>query len=120
MLCCWVEDPNSEAFKLHLPRIQDYLWIAEDGMKMQVWDHTVPSHILLLEAVHLYTNQGLDFEYRHMTNLMQGYNGSQLWDTAFAVQAIMSTNLIEEFGPTLKKGHMYIKKSQVKTHSFIN
>ncbi|XP_061964402.1 cycloartenol synthase isoform X2 [Populus nigra] len=36
MLCCWVEDPNSEAFKLHIPRIQDYLWLAEDGMKMQV------------------------------------------------------------------------------------
>ncbi|KAL0742764.1 hypothetical protein Bca4012_084277 [Brassica carinata] len=30
------EDPNSEAFKLHLPRIHDYLWLAEDGMKMQV------------------------------------------------------------------------------------
>ena len=36
MLCCWVEDPNSEAFKLHLPRIFDFLWLAEDGMKMQV------------------------------------------------------------------------------------
>lgn len=36
MLCCWVEDQNSEAFKLHLPRIHDYLWLAEDGMKMQV------------------------------------------------------------------------------------
>ena len=48
MLCCWVEDSNSEAFKRHLPRIADYLWVAEDGMKMQ------------------------------------GYNGSQLWDTAFA------------------------------------
>lgn len=36
MLCCWVEDPNSEAFKLHLPRIHDFLWLAEDGMKMQV------------------------------------------------------------------------------------
>ncbi|XP_076940449.1 cycloartenol synthase-like [Bidens hawaiensis] len=77
MLCCWAEDPNSEAFKLHLPRIPDYLWIAEDGMKMQ------------------------------------GYNGSQLWDTAFAIQAIIATNLIEDFGPTLKKGHMYIKRSQV-------
>ncbi|KAI8565908.1 hypothetical protein RHMOL_Rhmol03G0297400 [Rhododendron molle] len=77
MLCCWAEDPNSEAFKLHLPRIYDYLWLAEDGMKMQ------------------------------------GYNGSQLWDTAFAVQAIVSTNLAEEYGPTLKKAHSYIKKSQV-------
>ncbi|XVE64021.1 hypothetical protein DITRI_Ditri07aG0067900 [Diplodiscus trichospermus] len=35
MVCCWVEDPNSEAFKCHLSRIKDYLWIAEDGMKMQ-------------------------------------------------------------------------------------
>jgi cycloartenol synthase len=36
MLACWIEDPNSEAFKLHIPRIYDYLWLAEDGMKMQV------------------------------------------------------------------------------------
>ncbi|KAI7731618.1 hypothetical protein M8C21_019686 [Ambrosia artemisiifolia] len=77
MLCCWAEDPNSEAFKLHLPRIHDFLWLAEDGMKMQ------------------------------------GYNGSQLWDTAFAIQAIIATNLIDDFGPTLKKGHMYIKNTQV-------
>nr|QQR13796.1 oxidosqualene cyclase 3 [Iris tectorum] len=77
MLCCWVEDPNSEAFKLHLPRIFDYLWLAEDGMKMQ------------------------------------GYNGSQLWDTAFTVQAIISTDLTEEFGLTLEKAHNYIKESQV-------
>nr|QUJ17883.1 cycloartenol cynthase [Bupleurum chinense] len=77
MLCCWVEDPNSEAFKLHLPRLDDFLWVAEDGMKMQ------------------------------------GYNGSQLWDTAFAVQAIISTNLIEQYGPTLKKAHLFIKNSQV-------
>ncbi|KAK2992166.1 hypothetical protein RJ640_016939 [Escallonia rubra] len=77
MLCCWAEDPNSEAFKLHIPRIYDYLWLAEDGMKMQ------------------------------------GYNGSQLWDAAFAVQAIISTDLVEEYGPTLKKAHMYMKNSQV-------
>ncbi|RXH78499.1 hypothetical protein DVH24_002017 [Malus domestica] len=77
MLCCWAEDPNSEAFKLHIPRIYDYLWIAEDGMKMQ------------------------------------GYNGSQAWDTSFSVQAIIATNLIEEFGSTLRKGHQYIKDSQV-------
>ncbi|CAL1391833.1 unnamed protein product [Linum trigynum] len=77
MLCCWVEDPNSEAFKLHLPRIPDYLWVAEDGMKMQ------------------------------------GYNGSQAWDTSFAVQAILSTNLIEEYSSSLKKAHTYVKNSQV-------
>ncbi|KAL6013261.1 CRISPR-associated protein 1 [Asimina triloba] len=38
MVCCWIEDPNSEAFKSHLPRIHDYLWVAEDGMKMQGTD----------------------------------------------------------------------------------
>ena len=47
MLCCWVEDPNSEAFKLHLPRIHDYLWLAEDGMKMQV------SHIYIYDHARL-------------------------------------------------------------------
>lgn len=36
MLCCWIEDPNSDAFKMHLARVVDYLWVAEDGMKMQV------------------------------------------------------------------------------------
>ncbi|KAG2306745.1 hypothetical protein Bca52824_026493 [Brassica carinata] len=77
MLCCWVEDPNSEAFKLHLPRIHDYLWLAEDGMKMQ------------------------------------GYNGSQLWDAGFAVQAILATNFVEEYGPLLKKTHSFVKNSQV-------
>uniref|UniRef100_M8BTE7 Squalene cyclase N-terminal domain-containing protein n=1 Tax=Aegilops tauschii TaxID=37682 RepID=M8BTE7_AEGTA len=38
MICCWIEDPNSDALKLHLPRIYDYLWLAEDGMKAQVYD----------------------------------------------------------------------------------
>ncbi|CAL4981830.1 unnamed protein product [Urochloa decumbens] len=38
MLACWIEDPNSEAFKLHIPRIYDYLWLAEDGMKMKGYD----------------------------------------------------------------------------------
>lgn len=36
MLACWVEDPNGDAFKKHLARIEDYIWIGEDGMKLQV------------------------------------------------------------------------------------
>jgi cycloartenol synthase len=48
-----------------------------------------------------------------MIILFQGYNGSQLWDTSFAVQAIISTKLVEEYGPTLRKAHAYIKNSQV-------
>ena len=37
MLACWVEDPNGIYFKKHLARIIDYVWVAEDGIKMQVW-----------------------------------------------------------------------------------
>lgn len=36
MLSCWVEDPNSDYFKKHLSRISEYLWVGEDGMKVQV------------------------------------------------------------------------------------
>ncbi|CAN4097427.1 unnamed protein product [Withania somnifera] len=78
MLCCWVEDPDSRAVKLHLSRIKDYLWLAEDGMKMK------------------------------------GYNGSQLWDVSFGVQAILATNLREEYGVMLKNAHHFIKVSQVR------
>ncbi|KAK4493087.1 hypothetical protein RD792_018078 [Penstemon davidsonii] len=77
MLACWVEDPNGDSFKKHLARIPDYIWLAEDGMKIQSF-------------------------------------GSQQWDAGFAVQALLATNLIDELGETLKKGHDYIKKSQVK------
>lgn len=78
MICCWVEDPNSEAYKRHLSRIKDYLWLAEDGMKMQ------------------------------------GYNGSQLWDVTFAVQAILATDLVDECGSTLKKAFSFLKNTQVR------
>ena len=43
---------------------------------------------------------------------IQGF-GSQLWDAAFAIQALLASNLIDEIGPTLAKGHDFIKKSQV-------
>ncbi|CAI9285435.1 unnamed protein product [Lactuca saligna] len=81
MLCCWVEDPKSPVNKQHLCRIKDYLWIAEDGMKMQ------------------------------------GYNGSQLWDAVFAAQAILATNLVDEYGSMLQKAHDFIKNSQVRKNS---
>ncbi|GAX75143.1 hypothetical protein CEUSTIGMA_g2587.t1 [Chlamydomonas eustigma] len=77
MLCCWLEDPNSEAFKKHIPRVYDYLWVAEDGLKMQ------------------------------------GYNGSQLWDTSFAVQAIAASGLLDVSTSCLAKAHSFIEASQV-------
>ncbi|XP_057980580.1 lanosterol synthase-like isoform X2 [Malania oleifera] len=87
MVCCWVENPKSEAFKRHLYRIKDYLWVAEDGMKMQ------------------------------------GYNGSQLWDVCFAVQAVLAAerHLLhhhhEYFAPMLKKSHDFIKNSQLRKNT---
>ncbi|KAL0398000.1 UNVERIFIED_CONTAM: Beta-amyrin synthase 1 [Sesamum calycinum] len=77
MLACWVEDPNGDYFKKHLARIPDYIWVAEDGMKMQSF-------------------------------------GSQEWDTGFAIQALLASNLTDEIGETLRLGHDFIKKSQVK------
>jgi hypothetical protein len=36
MICCWIEKPNSNEFRQHLPRIHDFLWLGEDGMKSKV------------------------------------------------------------------------------------
>ena len=43
---------------------------------------------------------------------MQSF-GSQEWDTGFAIQALLASNLVDEIGPTLAKGHDFIKESQV-------
>jgi len=55
-----MEDPNSEAFKLHLPRIYDYLWVAEDGMKMQVQKVPAPLNLICLYLSHLLVYIGCD------------------------------------------------------------
>lgn len=78
-LCQWFDDPNSEEVVKHRDRLKDYLWLAEDGMKMQ------------------------------------GYNGSQLWDTAFSSQAILTIDrpIIEPFVKTLSRAHEYVEMTQV-------
>ncbi|XLU58673.1 hypothetical protein S245_053321 [Arachis hypogaea] len=76
LIACWIEDPNSEAYKLHLARIPDYFWVAEDGLKIV----------------------GI---------------GSQMWDVAFGIEAILACDLNEEFGPTLRKAYDFLKASQV-------
>ncbi|XP_052179349.1 beta-amyrin synthase 1-like isoform X2 [Diospyros lotus] len=78
MMACWAEDPTSEAFKYHLARVPDYLWVAEDGMKVQTF-------------------------------------GSQLWDSAFATQAIIAANLPPEYTATvLRKAHHFLVQSQIR------
>ncbi len=69
---------DSVRFKKHAERWADYLWVAEDGMKMQ------------------------------------GYNGSQLWDTVFATQAILEGGMEKYFPETVSKAFNFIDHSQVK------
>ncbi|OSX68467.1 hypothetical protein BU14_2748s0001, partial [Porphyra umbilicalis] len=61
----------------HADRLRDYLWLAEDGMKMQ------------------------------------GYNGSQLWDTAFAAQALVTAGVRGDH-PAMRAAHRYVEVSQVR------
>lgn len=49
----------------------------------------------------------------------QGYNGSQLWDVTFAVQAILSTGLVNEYGTMLRKANNFIKSTQVIESHYI-
>ncbi|CAI0417153.1 unnamed protein product [Linum tenue] len=62
---------------------------------------------------------------RHLTRLPDYYwvaedglkmqtFGCQTWDAVFAIQAIMSSNLSNEYGPTLRKAHDFLKASQVR------
>ncbi|KAK7324344.1 hypothetical protein VNO77_27877 [Canavalia gladiata] len=39
--------------------------------------------------------------------------GSQLWDATFAIQAILSRDLSEEYGPTLRKSHNFVNASRL-------
>ena len=61
----------------HMMRVPDYLWIAEDGMKMK------------------------------------GYNGSQCWDTSFAIQAIYEAELLDEFPIVSQKVWSYLERCQI-------
>lgn len=47
-----------------------------------------------------------------ITILMQTF-GSQTWDTALGLQALMACNIADEVESVLGKGHDYLKKAQV-------
>ena len=82
MLSVWVGggcDSASQAFLNHVVRVDDYLWLAEDGLKMQ------------------------------------GYNGSQCWDTCFTVQAMIDADLVETFPDCVRKVYSYLDRTQIKT-----
>ncbi len=70
-------DINATSVQNHMMRIPDYLWVAEDGMKMQ------------------------------------GYNGSQCWDTSFAIQALSECKLLDEFPVMSQKVWTYLERTQI-------
>ncbi|KAJ3693471.1 hypothetical protein LUZ60_008951 [Juncus effusus] len=52
LVASWARDSNSNAFKSHLARVPDYLWVGEDGMKFkccssQLWDATFAVQAIL-------------------------------------------------------------------------
>jgi squalene/oxidosqualene cyclase-like protein len=61
----------------HVGRLDDYLWVAEDGVKMQ------------------------------------GYNGSQCWDTSFAIQGIYEAGLLDEFEEVAEKCYGFFERTQI-------
>ena len=78
-ICVWhAYGKDDERFKKHVERWYDYLWLAEDGMKMN------------------------------------GYNGSQLWDTIFATQAILEGGGEKDFADVIVKANRFIVDTQVK------
>ncbi|RVX10780.1 Beta-amyrin synthase [Vitis vinifera] len=53
MMAVWAENPdsNSDVFKHHLARIPDYLWMAEDGMKVQSFGSQLWDTSLCIQAI---------------------------------------------------------------------
>ena len=77
-ICIWhAYGKDSSQFKQHVERWFDYLWVAEDGMKMS------------------------------------GYNGSQLWDTAFTTRAILESDIGQLFKKTIEKSYRFIDYAQI-------
>lgn len=118
MLCCWIENPNSDAFKHHLARVDDFLWVGEDGMKVRV-KFTRFTTLVFVEQNIIFTIYASWIKLKFMHKLIlhvivhSKVCAGQSWDAAFAIQAILACNIAEEFGSTLKKAHDFIKASQV-------
>ncbi|CAA7017287.1 unnamed protein product [Microthlaspi erraticum] len=75
MLACWVEDPDGDYFKKHLTRVPDFIWIGEDGLKIQsfgsqLWDTALSLQVLILL-------DGVDDDVVHddiKSTLLKGYS----------------------------------------------
>ncbi|ESQ51271.1 hypothetical protein EUTSA_v10017701mg [Eutrema salsugineum] len=69
MLACWVDDPESDYFKKHLARVPGFIWIAEDGLKIQTFGSQIWDTAFLLQVMLAAT---FDDEIR--STLIKGYS----------------------------------------------
>ena len=148
MLACWFDDPDSDAFRRHIPRCagRSRRILDPSGPLIQAsqraWGAASPKHPRFRSAAGLATGPArpsgvppsMDpppFPWRSSPATpaarrlqdylwvaedgmkMQGYNGSQLWDTSFAVQALAAASLGADADRCLRKAHDYIERSQV-------
>ena len=95
MLSVYLAEGKSKDFQKHLDRARDYLFLGVEGLLMSVIQKD-----LLIRYNLLFKKICSIFIYV----CMQGYNGSQLWDTAFALQAYHHTGIASEFKETVIKG----------------
>ena len=77
VVCAHAHGPDSPEVDRHVERWDDYLWLAEDGLKMQ------------------------------------GYNGSQLWDTAFAVHALTEAGTEATHPDVAQAAYGFLRDTQI-------
>lgn len=83
MLVNFIVEGKSGNFEKHVNRVDDYLWLSEDGIKMN------------------------------------GYNGSQFWDTAFMAHALMDEKSISDPSrQILNKIEKFIDSSFIRHNEF--
>ncbi|AQK90412.1 Cycloartenol synthase, partial [Zea mays] len=95
--------------------LQDVLWATLHKFVEPImqWPGIKIREIALRTAMRHIHYEDECTQYINLGPVNKGNNGTQLWDAGLIVQAIVSTNLTEEFGPTLKLAHAFIKNSQI-------
>ncbi|KAL6333162.1 hypothetical protein AAG906_028345 [Vitis piasezkii] len=112
MMVVWAENPdsNSDAFKQHLARIPDYLWLAEDGMKVQgfgsqLWDTSLCIQAILETYNHYHTKFNFQCQenpsgdnrsrYRHFSKGAWTFsNRDHVWQVSDCTSEALRKNLL--------------------------
>ncbi|KAK6268484.1 hypothetical protein QUC31_012644, partial [Theobroma cacao] len=97
------------------PMVQILLWdslyyIAEPVLKC--WPFSKLREKALQIATKLIHYEDENTRYITQGSIQKLNGGSQLWDTVLTTQAIISSNLTDEYGSTLRKAHEFIKQCQ--------